>query len=104
MLTAVGADYVADRPIQSISGGELQRVLLARALLRNPDLLVLDEPVQGVDVGGQTELYALIRRLRDDRGCGVLMVSRFELEEKGLLEAVLHDLRMRYVRATEGKD
>jgi zinc transport system ATP-binding protein len=48
---------------------------LARALLRNPDLLVLDEPVQGVDVSGQAELYALIRKIRDHRGCGVLMVS-----------------------------
>ena len=53
----------------------MQRVLLARALLRSPDLLVLDEPVQGVDVSGQAELYALIRGLRDSRGCGVLMVS-----------------------------
>ena len=75
VLLEVGADHVSNHPIQDISGGELQRVLLARALLRNPDLLVLDEPVQGVDVGGQTELYALIRRLRDERGCGVLMVS-----------------------------
>jgi zinc transport system ATP-binding protein len=53
----------------------MQRVLLARALLRAPDLLVLDEPVQGVDVAGQAELYALIRRVRDRRGCGVLLVS-----------------------------
>jgi len=75
VLSEVGASQVADSAIQNISGGELQRVLLARALLRDPDLLVLDEPVQGVDVWGQTELYALIRRLRDERGCGVLMVS-----------------------------
>ncbi|HER27745.1 MAG TPA: metal ABC transporter ATP-binding protein [Rhodospirillales bacterium] len=75
VLAEVGAERVADNPIQNISGGELQRVLLARALLRDPDVLVLDEPVQGVDVWGQTELYALIRRLRDERGCGVLMVS-----------------------------
>ncbi len=75
ILKEVGAEQVAGSPIQGISGGELQRVLLARALLRDPDVLVLDEPVQGVDVGGQAELYALIRRLRDERGCGVLMVS-----------------------------
>lgn len=74
-LAEVGAENVADSPIQDISGGEMQRVLLARALLRAPDLLVLDEPVQGVDVGGQADLYALIRHIRDDRGCGVLMVS-----------------------------
>lgn len=53
----------------------MQRVLLARALLRNPDLLVLDEPAQGVDVTGQADLYETIGRIRDSRGCGVLMVS-----------------------------
>ena len=75
VLEDVGVCHVANSPIQKISGGEMQRVLLARALLRNPDLLVLDEPVQGVDVSGQSELYALIRKIRDHRGCGVLMVS-----------------------------
>ena len=75
-LREVGAAHVLERPLQSISGGELQRVLLARALLRKPELLVLDEPVQGVDVAGQAELYRLIGKLRDRYGCGVLMVSR----------------------------
>ncbi|UVE17895.1 zinc ABC transporter ATP-binding protein ZnuC [Pseudomonas sp. LS44] len=74
-LAEVGAEQVLDSPLQTISGGELQRVLLARALLREPELLVLDEPVQGVDVAGQAELYQLITRLRDRHGCGVLMVS-----------------------------
>jgi zinc transport system ATP-binding protein len=74
-LAEVGAEQVIDNPLQSISGGELQRVLLARALLREPQLLVLDEPVQGVDVAGQAELYRLISRLRERHGCGVLMVS-----------------------------
>ncbi|MCY1454976.1 Zinc import ATP-binding protein ZnuC [compost metagenome] len=71
----MGASHVLESPLQGISGGELQRVLLARALLREPELLVLDEPVQGVDVSGQAELYRLITRLRDRHGCGVLMVS-----------------------------
>lgn len=74
-LEDVAAPHLSDRPLQQVSGGELQRVLLARALLRQPDLLVLDEPVQGVDVNGQVELYQLINRLRDRYGCGVLMVS-----------------------------
>ena len=74
-LAEVGAEQVIDSPLQSISGGEMQRVLLARALLREPQLLVLDEPMQGVDVAGQAELYRLISRLRERHGCGVLMVS-----------------------------
>lgn len=74
-LDEVGAGHVIDSPLQGISGGEMQRVLLARALLREPELLVLDEPVQGVDVAGQAELYALITQLRDRHRCGVLMVS-----------------------------
>ncbi len=74
-LDEVGAGALAERPVQGLSGGEMQRVLLARALAREPDLLVLDEPVQGVDVTGQGEIYDLIARIRDRRGCGVLMVS-----------------------------
>ena len=62
-------------PIHTISGGEMQRVLLARALLCEPELLILDEPVQGIDVAGQSSLYQLIVQLRDRLGCGVLMVS-----------------------------
>lgn len=74
-LAEVGAEHLLALPAQSLSGGEQQRVLLARALLRKPELLVLDEPVQGVDLAGQADLYALIRELRDRYGCGVLMVS-----------------------------
>jgi zinc transport system ATP-binding protein len=74
-LERVGALRTLRTPIQSISGGEMQRVLLARALLREPELLVLDEPSQGVDVAGQEELFALITGIRDERACGVLMVS-----------------------------
>lgn len=74
-LIEAGAGHVEDHPMQGISGGEMQRVLLARALLRDPDLLVLDEPVQGVDVTGQAELYRLIDDIRKRRGVGVLMVS-----------------------------
>ena len=74
-LAEVGAEQVIDSPLQSISGGEMQRVLLARALLREPQLLVLDEPVQGVDVNGQEALYRLISRIRVETGCAILMVS-----------------------------
>jgi len=75
LLSDVGAEHVIDSPLQNLSGGELQRVLMARALMREPDVFVLDEPVQGVDVHGQVELYALISRVRDERGCAILMVS-----------------------------
>lgn len=68
------ADYL-DSPIQNISGGELQRVLLARAILNNPDLLVLDEPAQGIDINGQAQLYQLITSMRAKLGCAILMVS-----------------------------
>lgn len=74
-LAEVGASGVATQQMASLSGGELQRVLLARALLRKPQILVLDEPVRGVDYLGEAELYALIGNLRDERGFAVLMVS-----------------------------
>lgn len=70
-----GITSLLKKPVATISGGELQRVSLARALLRDPDLLVLDEPVQGVDITGQGEFYQLIENLRDHYQCGVLMVS-----------------------------
>ena len=75
VLEEVGASRVASQQLASLSGGELQRVLLARALLNDPDLLVLDEPVRGVDYVGEAELYTLIGRLRDARGLGVLLIS-----------------------------
>ena len=74
-LAEVGVAHVMDSPFQSLSGGESRRVLLARALLGEPELLVLDEPSAGIDVVGQNELYDLIRGIRDERGCGVLLVS-----------------------------
>ena len=74
-LEQVGVPQLLNAPVDTLSGGEMQRVLLARALLGEPDLLVLDEPAQGVDVVGQGEVFDLIDRLRRDTGCGVLMVS-----------------------------
>ena len=74
-LRDVGADYLARAGMQDLSGGELRRVALARALLQRPDLLVLDEPTAGVDVAGQADVYALIDDIRKRHGCGVLLVS-----------------------------
>ena len=75
VLEEVGASRVAGQQLHALSGGELQRVVLARALLRKSNLLVLDEPVRGVDYVGEAELYGLIGRLRTTRGLGVLLVS-----------------------------
>ncbi len=74
-LERVAAAELIGQSIHDLSGGEFQRVLLARALMREPELLVLDEPVQGVDFAGQIALYDLIGRLRETLNLGVLMVS-----------------------------
>ncbi|HKK56523.1 zinc ABC transporter ATP-binding protein ZnuC [Marinobacter sp.] len=74
-LGKTGVEHLIDASVHHLSGGEKQRLLLARALARKPDLLVLDEPAQGVDINGQAALYDLIRDLRDQLNCGVLMVS-----------------------------
>jgi zinc transport system ATP-binding protein len=71
----VSVTSLLNQPMQNLSGGEQQRVLLARAILCKPNLLVLDEPVQGVDIAGQASIYRLISQLRDQLNCGVLMVS-----------------------------
>jgi zinc transport system ATP-binding protein len=74
-LERVGVGLLQGQMMTSLSGGETQRVLLARALLPKPQLLVLDEPVQGVDVHGQEQLYKLIGQLRNETGCAILMIS-----------------------------
>lgn len=74
-LAELDAAHLARAPVQGLSGGELQRVMLARTLVRRPDLLVLDEPVQAVDFIGEAKLYELISGIRRRHGCGILMVS-----------------------------
>ncbi len=74
-LEKVGVGHLAQAEVQHLSGGEFQRALIARAMVRKPDLLVLDEPVQGVDFTGEVALYQLIRDIRDETGCGVLLIS-----------------------------
>ena len=70
-----GIEGLLDSPLKSLSGGELQRVLLARALLNKPNILILDEPAQNLDVNGQMHLYKLIQDIHQQQGCAVLMVS-----------------------------
>lgn len=74
-LEEIGAGHLIDRNMNTLSGGELQRVLLARALLNSPDLLALDEPMQGVDLRGQAELYQLLQHIQQRHECSILMVS-----------------------------
>ena len=74
-LTAVGLERLGDPPVTSLSGGEFQRLMLARALIHRPDLLVLDEPERGVDATGTDVVYELIEGIRRDLGCGVLIIS-----------------------------
>jgi zinc transport system ATP-binding protein len=76
MLQRVGApEALLDRPVEKISGGELQRVLLALAMEPEPELLLLDEPAAGIDVKGQEQFYDLIQRLNRERGTTILLVS-----------------------------
>ena len=74
-LDAVGLQRLGDPPVTTLSGGEFQRLLLARALIHRPDLLILDEPAQGVDVAGADVVYSLIEEIRRDFGCGILLIS-----------------------------
>ncbi|PPI88188.1 zinc ABC transporter ATP-binding protein ZnuC [Candidatus Pantoea edessiphila] len=74
-LKRVHASYLLHSSLQKLSGGEMQRVLISRAILKQPQLLVLDEPTQGMDIQGQIAIYDLIDRLRHELHCGVLMVS-----------------------------
>ena len=74
-LTETGIPHLKHAAVARLSGGELQRALLARALLRKPELLVLDEPVQAVDFMGEARMYELISAVRKRHGCGILMVS-----------------------------
>ena len=74
-MERVNIGALANSLLHGLSGGELQRVLLARAFLRRPTLLILDEPAQGLDINGQLELYQTIADLRDELNCGVLVVS-----------------------------
>lgn len=74
-LAATGIAHLASAEVRNLSGGEFQRAMLARVIAARPDFLVLDEPVQGVDFAGEIALYELITKIRDDLGCGILLIS-----------------------------
>ncbi|MEO4040792.1 metal ABC transporter ATP-binding protein [Hoeflea sp. CAU 1731] len=74
-LQSTGVQHLEKAEVGDLSGGEFQRVMMARAIARKPDFLVLDEPVQGVDYSGEIELYELIGKIRDTLRCGILLIS-----------------------------
>ena len=74
-LNLAGVEHLKSRNLRDLSGGEFQRVLLARAIAKKPELLVLDEPVQGVDYSGEVALYGLIKNISESLNCGILLIS-----------------------------
>jgi zinc transport system ATP-binding protein len=74
-LTLTGVIHLKNKNLGNLSGGEFQRVLIARAISKKPELLVLDEPVQGVDYTGEIALYELIKKISDSLNCGILLIS-----------------------------
>ena len=74
-LSLTGVIHLKNKNLGNLSGGEFQRVLLARAISKKPDLLVLDEPVQGVDFTGEIALYELIKKISEKLNCGILLIS-----------------------------
>ena len=74
-LILTGVEHLRNKNLSDLSGGEFQRVLIARAIAKQPDLLVLDEPVQGVDFKGEIALYELIKKISEELNCGILLIS-----------------------------
>ena len=74
-LSLTGVIHLKNKNLGNLSGGEFQRVLLARAISKKPEFLVLDEPVQGVDFTGEIALYELIKKISDELNCGILLIS-----------------------------
>lgn len=75
LMGHLNLEKILNTPLNELSGGELQRLLIAQAILQQPHLLVLDEPLQGLDMSGQSKFYSLIQKLRQERGLSILLVS-----------------------------
>ena len=74
-LNLTGVEHLRNNSLGNLSGGEFQRVLIARAIAKQPEFLVLDEPVQGVDFKGEIALYELIKKISEELNCGILLIS-----------------------------
>ena len=75
VLSMTETEHLYDAEVRTLSGGEFQRILIARAIAKSPQLLVLDEPVQGVDFNGEIALYKLIEKIRNELDCGIILIS-----------------------------
>lgn len=74
-LARVGAAHLAQRPLAKLSGGELQRVCLARSMVRRPKLVMLDEPATGIDAIGEADMYHMLEAYQEESGATLLMVT-----------------------------
>jgi zinc transport system ATP-binding protein len=74
-LNLTSVEHLRNKNLSDLSGGEFQRVLIARAIAKQPNFLVLDEPVQGVDFKGEIALYELIKKISEELNCGILLIS-----------------------------
>ena len=74
-LSMTDTEHLYNAEVRTLSGGEFQRVLIARAIAHSPQFLVLDEPVQGVDFNGEIALYKLIENIRNELNCGIILIS-----------------------------
>ncbi|MFT5703773.1 MAG: zinc transport system ATP-binding protein [Rickettsiales bacterium] len=75
MIERLQIDHILEKSVHKISGGELQKALLIRALMNNPDILVLDEPTGYMDISAQGEFYQVIEEIRDSKNCAILIIS-----------------------------
>jgi zinc/manganese transport system ATP-binding protein len=98
-IELVGASEYAQRPIGELSGGEQQRLLIAQALVRDPELLILDEPLDSLDLPNQAEIAALLDRICTGRGVAVLLVAHDVNPLIGYLDRVIY---LAHGRALEG--
>ena len=89
-LKSFGAETLIDRKVNRLSGGELQRVMLAMAMMSNPDLLILDEPISGIDINGKEQFYSKINELKNTKDIAIILVSHdFEYVKKYADDVIL---------------